>query len=427
MNTRGDQNVAYSHNTANQYTSIDDQSVNHDACKPPPPGGGSVLTPRAAKPPLLRGGCSPFYQPPLSFLRRQESILLLTVDSFPHLPIYPSTPQPETCNLQPETCFYYTHDHLYSTVALIDDQGNVLERYEYNAYGMPTIYNSDFSQTYNSSQYGNPYLFTCRRVDNFDSDSLRLQYNRNRYLDYYTGRWLSHDPEGYVDGMNLYEYVKSKPTIGLDKYGKFFVCAGWGAGATVGTGIGIPGWVGGLSISFAHYICGGKSKKFGWTCRKCSVMSVTYMPSVVGAYAGVGTGPSFIINPFTDRGLPDESGRWGIAVGAGGAANIPPLAMVVKEITVDVDVRTGDVTINLPRFSIGYGFYFGARLTGSCTACNPNKLAKLKQCLRRIIEVLFGASNQVINNPIKLQEITTIRYIVNPPPDPGDLDPSEIP
>ena len=161
--------------------------------------------------------------------------MLLTVDSFPHLPIYPSTPQPETCNLKPETCFYYAHDHLFSAVALIDDQGNVIERYEYNAYGMPTIYNAGFTQTYDSSQYDNPYIFTGRRVDSFDSGSLRLQYNRNRYYDYYTGRWLSHDTfaittilndfsifepaKQYSDSVNLYQYARSQPTKLLDPKG----------------------------------------------------------------------------------------------------------------------------------------------------------------------------------------------------------------
>jgi hypothetical protein len=39
-------------------------------------------------------------------------------------------------------------------------------------------------------------LFTGRRVDILDNGSLKIQYNRNRYYDYYTGRWLTHDPLG---------------------------------------------------------------------------------------------------------------------------------------------------------------------------------------------------------------------------------------
>ncbi|MBI9018060.1 MAG: hypothetical protein JEZ07_12460 [Phycisphaerae bacterium] len=38
-------------------------------------------------------------------------------------------------------------------------------------------------------------------------------------LDYQTGRWLSQDPLGYVDGVNMYEYVGSKPMIHTDSTG----------------------------------------------------------------------------------------------------------------------------------------------------------------------------------------------------------------
>ncbi|MHC4868024.1 MAG: RHS repeat domain-containing protein, partial [Planctomycetota bacterium] len=31
------------------------------------------------------------------------------------------------------------------------------------------------------------------------------------YYDYYTGRWLTHDPAGYVDGLSLYVYCRLNP------------------------------------------------------------------------------------------------------------------------------------------------------------------------------------------------------------------------
>jgi len=113
--------------------------------------------------------------------------------------------------------FYYVHDHLYSPVATVLSNGTIYERYEYDAYGEPTIWNADFSSE--KSTTSNPYLFTGRRADYLDSGSLKIQYNRNRYYDYYTGRWLTHDPLDFVDGLNRYEYVKSNPTIGLDPWG----------------------------------------------------------------------------------------------------------------------------------------------------------------------------------------------------------------
>jgi len=95
----------------------------------------------------------------------------------------------------------------------------VLERYEYDAYGNPTIWNADFTTERANSNYGNPYLFTGRRADYLDSGSLKIQYNRNRYYDYYSGRWLTHDLLGHIDGMNLYEYVLSNPILWTDSYG----------------------------------------------------------------------------------------------------------------------------------------------------------------------------------------------------------------
>ena len=116
--------------------------------------------------------------------------------------------------------YYYAHDHLYSPAALINSSGTVLERYEYDAYGNCSILEPNFAPDPDGkSDYGNPYLFTGRRLDILDNSSLKIQYNRNRYYDYYTGRWLTHDPLGYAETMNLYEYVASNPLILADPIG----------------------------------------------------------------------------------------------------------------------------------------------------------------------------------------------------------------
>jgi len=61
-------------------------------------------------------------------------------------------------------------------------------------------------------------------VDILDNGSLKLQYNRNRYYDQYTGRWLTQDPLGYVDGMNLYDYVRNDPVGYADPFGNHRDC-----------------------------------------------------------------------------------------------------------------------------------------------------------------------------------------------------------
>jgi RHS repeat-associated protein len=48
------------------------------------------------------------------------------------------------------------------------------------------------------------YLYTAREFDPVTG----LQYNRQRWYDSRTGRWLSEDPIGFAgDPSNLYRYV----------------------------------------------------------------------------------------------------------------------------------------------------------------------------------------------------------------------------
>ena len=125
---------------------------------------------------------------------------------------------------------YYAQDHIYSVVALIDDQGNVVERYEYDAYGKPYFYDGSFNSR-NQTAYNNVILFCGYRFD----EELDKYHIRHRELAPYTGRWVSHDPLGITpnapwpnefspihqnhDGMNLYEYVKSNSIIYVDFWG----------------------------------------------------------------------------------------------------------------------------------------------------------------------------------------------------------------
>jgi RHS repeat-associated protein len=78
---------------------------------------------------------------------------------------------------------------------LTTGNGTVLERYEYDAYGNPYVLEPNFAADPDGkSDYDNPYYFTGRRADFLDGNNLTLQINRHRYYDYYTGRWLTHDP-----------------------------------------------------------------------------------------------------------------------------------------------------------------------------------------------------------------------------------------
>jgi RHS repeat-associated protein len=58
-------------------------------------------------------------------------------------------------------------------------------------------------------------MFAGRRYD----IEIGLYYNRARYYNPYTGRFLQVDPIGYGDGMNMYAYCKNKPLIFTDPSG----------------------------------------------------------------------------------------------------------------------------------------------------------------------------------------------------------------
>jgi len=114
--------------------------------------------------------------------------------------------------------YYYAHDHLYSVVVLLDDSGNVVERYEYDAYGTVHIMDASHNSR-TTSTYGNPYFFTGRRLDVLDNGNKDIYYYRERYYGPHVARFYQQDPFGYVDGMNLYQYVKSRPLTYLDSLG----------------------------------------------------------------------------------------------------------------------------------------------------------------------------------------------------------------
>ena len=63
------------------------------------------------------------------------------------------------------------------------------------------------------------YLFTGRRYD----PETALYYYRARYYDYSTGRFLQTDPIGYMNGLNLYTYVRNNPTNHKDPLGLFSI------------------------------------------------------------------------------------------------------------------------------------------------------------------------------------------------------------
>jgi RHS repeat-associated protein len=99
-------------------------------------------------------------------------------------------------------------DHLGSVRDLIDSSGTVANHITYDSFGK-VLAQSDATR---SIGYG----FTGRE---FDAET-GLQYNRARYYDANTGRFLSADPSGFASGaLNLYAYVGNDPVDLIDPLG----------------------------------------------------------------------------------------------------------------------------------------------------------------------------------------------------------------
>jgi RHS repeat-associated protein len=119
--------------------------------------------------------------------------------------------------------YYYAHDHQYSTVALANTLGQVVERYEYDAYGRTQILSPGFS-VLASSQYGNPYAFTGRQLDILDGTNLRYMHYRHRDYNPTLGRFMTHDPLGVSIRMMFREFPwfvgTTGPTIRNSEHGR---------------------------------------------------------------------------------------------------------------------------------------------------------------------------------------------------------------
>ncbi|MCG8552438.1 MAG: RHS repeat-associated core domain-containing protein, partial [Desulfobacterales bacterium] len=109
------------------------------------------------------------------------------------------------CMITPSARYYYHADALGSVVALSDASGSISETYAY----------SPFGKTNDSRTFGNPYLFTGRRIDSESG----LYYYRARHYDPQEGRFMQPDPIGFDGGINLYTYVQNNPVNWIDPSG----------------------------------------------------------------------------------------------------------------------------------------------------------------------------------------------------------------
>ncbi len=137
-----------------------------------------------------------------------------------------------------EEVLHYVRDALGSVVGLLDAgepdatpepvPARLVERYDYDPYGKTYIAHWDPAAGSGSgdwvrhepdepSAFGNPFMWTGQRHD----VAIGLYHFPFRTYSPRLGRWLQRDPLGYVDGVNMYEYVVSSPTNFIDALGLY--------------------------------------------------------------------------------------------------------------------------------------------------------------------------------------------------------------
>ncbi|MEI6242309.1 MAG: YidC/Oxa1 family insertase periplasmic-domain containing protein, partial [Chlamydiota bacterium] len=92
---------------------------------------------------------------------------------------------------------------------LLDPEKKVIfQSYEYNSFG---------EESTNIEEPFNPWRYSCKRLD----PEMNLIYFGKRYYDPNEGRWISCDPAGTINSMNLYAFLLNNPFRYTDPDGRF--------------------------------------------------------------------------------------------------------------------------------------------------------------------------------------------------------------
>lgn len=111
---------------------------------------------------------------------------------------------------------YYQYDAHGSVAALADDSGSLVERYDYDAYGTPSVSAPDGTPRARSA-VGNKLGYTGQPWNN----DTRLVHMGAREYSPELGRFLQPDPLGPADGLNLYGYAGGDPVNYYDPSGLY--------------------------------------------------------------------------------------------------------------------------------------------------------------------------------------------------------------
>jgi RHS repeat-associated protein len=112
------------------------------------------------------------------------------------------------------TNYYVTSDAMGSVTAILDEDGNVLERRSYEAFGEMTCMQPD----------GSPVEISPTGVDVGFQGQIRVEVTGRYQMGYRwynpaLGRWLSRDPVGLTGGKNLYRVARNNLVTYVDWLG----------------------------------------------------------------------------------------------------------------------------------------------------------------------------------------------------------------
>lgn len=106
---------------------------------------------------------------------------------------------------------YHLSDHLGSATLQLDETGQVIAYEEYLPYGNTAFLAGDNVREIETHAY--------RYAGKERDDATGLYYFGHRYYAPWLGRWMSPDPAGPIDDLNLYQYAQNNPISNFDPDG----------------------------------------------------------------------------------------------------------------------------------------------------------------------------------------------------------------
>lgn len=120
--------------------------------------------------------------------------------------------------------YYYRRDVQGNVIAILDNAGEIMVEYKYDAWGNAIIREIGEAAINCGLAYMNPIRYRGYYYDN----ARGLYYLTTRYYDPETGRFTSADDTSYlapstVNGLNLYAYCNNNPVMNVDPDGHFLL------------------------------------------------------------------------------------------------------------------------------------------------------------------------------------------------------------